>query len=192
MNDEIEDSGEVYESLRQLAAAIPRSVSTLSGWRERDDWPQTVRVTPPWTEMDAEILQQWAEANLQENRAAEDEPESRFWKMHCRHKAVTLPRADGVVVKDDWKALPTLCVPKGMKAILEGKRKLTPGEVKELIRLLTRLFTSIVEDLDMLPGWLRGQSQSEIGAMMRGAIYDRLLWFGDAVGRLDEGEDGGK
>jgi hypothetical protein len=86
--------------------------------------------------------------------------------------------------------LPTICVPKGIKAILEDKRTLSAGEVKELSRLLTRLFASVVDDIDMLPGWLRGQSQSEIGAMLRGAIYDRLLWFGDAVGRLDDGEDG--
>jgi hypothetical protein len=188
-NDEIEDDGESYASLRQLAAAIPRSVSTLSTWRQRDDWPQAVRLEPPWNDVDAEILRQWARATLQENRAADEEPESRFWKIHCRHKPVILPREDGVATKA-WRTLPTICVPKGIKAILEDKRTLSAGEVKELSRLLTRLFASVVDDIDMLPGWLRGQSQSEIGAMLRGAIYDRLLWFGDAVGRLDDGEDG--
>lgn len=179
-----------FDSLRQLAKAIPRAPSTLVRWMARTDFP--IAKAPPWSAADADTLRAWATRELQENRNEETavppvkaKAPAGFWSFHAEHAAPDVPRDEAREPVDDWRRMPAPIVSDFEREVLAGTRRLKPAELVALVALFVRLRAHLAIDVtESLPRATVGQGVEEIGRRARAIVLDRLMWVKEV---LDEG-----
>jgi hypothetical protein len=167
-----------------LAARLGVHRSSVSRYVRRDDFP--AKTSPPWTEADVKIIRDWQSA-LQEDRNEEHASDRHpFYRQYgyrgnWQHPVVRHDCDPFLPSPDALKQPDAICTP-AERDILTGKLKLTPEQVKDLVRQTVRLKAAIVLTCETLPAWLVRQDEEEAIRRMRAHLYEKIGWHRAAVG----------
>lgn len=164
------------KSIRGLARALGKSPSTIHGWLHHDDLPKGFPRSAPWHAGDVEVLREWAEKTLQEDRAEH------------RAKPLAIPKlaAPGqftVTVNDLIANSP----PWRLRAHIGESlfRQLSVDDLEYLSSALSETTVDAMREAAGEAGVMETGTAAYYAALLRGALTDteQAVAFGDKLWR---------
>jgi hypothetical protein len=164
-------------SIRALARAVDRSHAAVVKWLKHEQWPAEVSRQGPWTPADVVTIRRWAGETLRRSEAGKHACDGRdgFWGQWDDTRPVAVPETPIGTPSHDWRRYPPVLCGKLERAVLSGKRELTPAEVRRLVRAVVVFRGLLLQGPAQLAPWLvRHLPESEISRRIRADTIRRM------------------